>query len=127
METRAFQTRRFVYAHHDVQALNALSRSAFHHVVNRREHQKPIRVFVNFEAYVAVICALGYFGVGKLVASFQVFDEADEWLALVCAAERFPDVFVGHWLCWEGVDGGKYASDHVDRVRRKRNRNRLSG
>ncbi len=126
MKTRALQTRRLVDAHHYVQALNALSRRAFHHVINRREQQKPIRVFINFETYVTVVRALSDFGVWKLVTALQVLDEANERFALVCAAERFPNVLVRDWLCGERVDGCEYASDHIDRVRRKRNRHGLS-
>src|SRR4030067_1580998 len=127
METRALQTCRLIDAHHNVQALHALSRSALHHVVNRREQQQPISMLVDFEAYVTIVCALCDFRVGKLVAAFQVLDEAYEWFAFVCAAKRFPNILVGYWLCGEGVDGGEYASDHVDRVRRKRNSHGLSG
>ena len=120
METRTFQASRFVDAHHEVEALDALARSAFYHVVYGGEHQQAFRVGVDFEAYVAEVGALRDFGVGKLVAAFLVFDEADEGFGSVDAAEGFPDVFGFDGLLGESVDGDEYAADHVDGVWRKR-------
>ena len=77
-------------------------------------------MFVDFEAYVAVVRALRYLRVRKLVAAFQILDEANERFILVRAAESFPDIFIGYGFLGEGVNGGEYAANHVNRVRCKR-------
>src|SRR3990170_6879562 len=82
-------------------------------------------MFVELEAYVAVVRALRHLGVGKLVAAFLVLDEADKRLSLVHSAESFPDILIRNWLGGENVDGGEYASNHVDRVGSERHRDRL--
>src|SRR3989337_3192380 len=83
-------------------------------------------MFVELEAYVAVVRALRHLGVGKLVAAFLVLDEADKRLSLVHSAESFPDILIRNWLFGENVNGGEYASDHVDGVRSERHRDRLA-